>query len=474
MLEQLRRNLALLYGAELLGKVLGLIVFGYLGRTLLQARMGDLEFALGILFLLNLVIDAGLGHYGARELAKRPDDTEALVGQVTLVRGGLVLVSLVLLLAIAALLPGNRDPLAATLVILQGLVLLPAPFVLTWVFQARDEMHVVAAAAVIRQVILAVGVWLFVDAPRDAWQVPVWDAIGLGAAVLLQVALFVKASGLVNPFRQISGIKTVIVESAPLAGSSVVWAVRLFAPLLVLWVLGTSAEAGVFGVGHRLVISAHTFVWLYFFNLLPSLSRLGMEEGLARFQELMSTSMRLVGWVAIGGATIGSLLSPLIIGLVYGPAFAEATTPFAVMVWVLAAAFVSGHHRFGLIALSLQREEFWASVAGALVSLGGCLALGSNLTPVSAAATFVAAETTTLVVATFFLKRSVPHLRVLDGILRPLLVTLLGAMLVRSWPPSSVVAAGVLMGAVYLCAIVTLERDGVRRLVTMRSGVNGV
>jgi O-antigen/teichoic acid export membrane protein len=221
------------------------------------------------------------------------------------------------------------------------------------------------------------------------------------------------------------------------------------------------------------VISAHTFVWLYFFNLLPSLSRLGMEQGLGRFQELMSTSMRLVCWVALGGATIGTLLSPFIIGLIYGPDFAEASRPFAVMVWVLAAAFVSGHHRFALIALSLQREEFWASVAGALVSVGGCLALGSSLTPLSAAAIFVLAETTTLVAATAFLKRSVPHLRVLDGLMRPLLVTLLGALLLRAWSPSSVVAAGVLMGAVYLGAIVALERDGIRRLVAIRESVEG-
>ena len=470
MLEQLRRNLALLYGAEMLGKVLGLVVFGYLGRTLLQARMGDLEFALGILFLLNLVIDAGLGHYGARELAKRPDDTEELVGQVTLVRAALVLVSLVLLAAIAALLPGDRDPLASTLVVLQGLVLLPAPLVLTWVFQARDEMHVVAAAAVARQVVLAVGVWLFIDAPPDAWLVPVWDAVGLGVAVLLQVVLFFRAGGTLNPFRYLSGIRTVVVESAPLAGSSVVWAVRLFAPLLVLWVFSTSAQAGVFGVAHRLIISAHTFVWLYFFNLLPSLSRLGTEEGLARFQDLFSTSMRLVAWVAIGGAAVGTVLAPIVIEIVYGSEFAAASTPFAVMVWVLAAAFVSGHHRFGLIALSLQREEFWASVAGAAVSVIGCLALGDRLTPLVAAVIFVSAESTTLLAATILLKRRVGHLRVLDGLLRPLLFTLVGVALLRSWSPESALLGAGALATVYLLAIVGLERDGVRRLVAIRSG----
>ncbi|HEX9564433.1 MAG TPA: oligosaccharide flippase family protein, partial [Gemmatimonadaceae bacterium] len=316
MLAQLRWNLVLLYAAEILGKVLGLVVFGYLARVLLTARYGDLEFALGVLFLLNLVIDAGLGHYGAREAAKHPEDTDRLVGQVALVRGLLVLVSLALLVSVALALP--RDGLARSLIILQGLVLLPAPFILTWVFQARDQMHVVAAAAVIRQVLLAIGVLLVVRSPADVWLVPVWDAAGLGAAVALQVVLYRRSGGLINPFRWLSGLRRVVIESAPLAGSSVVWAVRLFSPLLALGVFRTASDVGVFGAGHRLVIALHTFVWLYFFNLLPSLSRLGTERGLERFGDLFTTSMRLVGWVAICGASLGSVLAPVLIPAVYG------------------------------------------------------------------------------------------------------------------------------------------------------------
>lgn len=469
MLAQLRRNLVLLYAAEMLGKALGLVVFGYLGRTLLAARYGDLEFALGILFLLNLVIDAGLGHYGAREAAKRPGDTDRLVGQIALVRGGLIFVSLLLLAVIALALP--RDPLAGALIVLQGLVLLPAPFILTWVFQARDQMHVVAAAAVIRQVLLATGILLFVREPLDVWQVPVWDAVGLAAGVGLQVVLFVRAGGSINPFRFLAGIRTVVIDSAPLAGSSVVWAVRLFAPLLALGIFATSTEVGLFGAGHRLVIAVHTFVWLYFFNLLPTLSRLGTEEGLARFQSVFTTSMRLIGWVAMGGAALGSVLAPVLIPLIYGDALADGTGPFAIMVWVLAAAFVSGHHRFSLIALSLQKDELWASVAGAAVSVGACLALGSRLTPVSAAWVFVAAETTTLVVATWLLRRSVPGLRVLGGLVRPLTVTLAGLVLVTAWGPPSALVAAAALALVYLAAAAALERGDIRRLLSLRGGL---
>jgi O-antigen/teichoic acid export membrane protein len=466
MLAQLRRNLALLYAAELAGKVLGLVVFGYLARVLFTARYGDLEFALGILFLLNLVIDAGLGHYGAREAAKHPEITDQLVGQIAIVRGGLILMSFVLLGAIAFALP--RDDIARTVIILQGVVLLPAPFILTWVFQARDEMHVVAAAALIRQVLLAVGVLLFVHGPGEVWLVPVWDGIGLGAAVTLQLVLFKRSGGQINPLRFLAGVRRVVVESAPLAGSSVVWAVRLFAPLLALGVFRTSAEVGVFAAGHRLVIAAHTFVWLYFFNILPTLSRLGTEEGLVRFREFFATSMRLVGWIALCGAALGTVLAPVLIPVIYGESLLIAAGPFSVMVWVLAVAFVSGHHRFSLIALSLQREEFWASASGAAVSVLACVALGAGLTPRSAAFVFVAAELTTLAFATGFLARSVPRLPFLGVLARPVGLALVGMVVIGLWLPDAPLVAASALTLGYAAAVVALERDGVRQLLAVR------
>jgi O-antigen/teichoic acid export membrane protein len=468
MLARLRRNLMLLYGAELLGKVLGLVVFGYLGRTLLAARYGDLEFALGILFLLNLVIDAGLGHYGAREAAKRPHDADQLVNHVALARGGLVILSLVLLAAISIAFP--RDRLAGMLILLQGLVLIPAPFILTWVFQARDEMHVVAAAAVIRQVLLAAGVLLFVHRPADVWMVPVSDAVGLGAAVVLQVMLFVRGGGVIKPLRHLAGVMVVVRESAPLAASSVVWAVRLFAPLLALGIFTTSTNVGIFGAGHRLVIAVHTFVWLYFFNLLPSLSRLATIPGLERFRELFATSMWLVAWVALCGASVGSALAPAVIPLIYGASLDAASAPFAIMVWMLAAAFVSGHHRFSLIALGRQREEFLASVAGASASVLACGVLGVRLTPALSAWVLVVGETVTLATAAVLLHRSVPRVHTMAGLARPVATTVLAFALLRAWSPGSPLLAAAALGGTYAAAMLVLERGGLRRVRAIRGG----
>jgi len=468
---RLRRNLLVLYAAELIGKLLGLVVFGYLGRTLLQDRYGDLEFALGVLFLLNLVIDAGLGHYGAREAAKRPADIDRLIGQVTLVRGALVGVSLLILAGIAAALP--RDPLASTLILLQGLVLLPTPFVLNWVFQSRDQMHVVAAATVIRQTVLAGGVLIFVRRPEDVWMVPVWDAIGLAMGAALQLRLHVKGGGSLDLLRWASGALGVLKDSAPLAVSSVVWATRLFAPLLALGVFATSSDVGVFGAGHRLVIAVHTFVWLYFFNLLPTLSRLSTEPGLQTFQRMFTASLRLVSWVAACAASIASLVAAVLVTMIYGENLSTAGSPFAIMVWGLSVAFVSGHHRFALIALTLQGAELAASVAGAAVSVGGCLWLGTRLTPISAAWVFVVAETTTFLVAALALRNSAPQLRVFVGLARPFIFALVGTGLAIVWRPVSHPTAAVMLGSAYLLVIALLERSDLRWLVSARTGAAG-
>jgi len=96
----LKVNLALLYSAELLAKVLGVVVFGYLARVLTPGRYGDLEFAIGLLVLLNLFVEAGLAQYGAREASRQPDRVPELVSQIVVIRGALLVPSLLLMLGL--------------------------------------------------------------------------------------------------------------------------------------------------------------------------------------------------------------------------------------------------------------------------------------------------------------------------------------------------------------------------------------
>ncbi|HEX7477001.1 MAG TPA: oligosaccharide flippase family protein [Polyangiales bacterium] len=449
--SRLKLNLVVLYGAEAVSKVLGLAVFGYLGRTLARGRYGDLEFAIGVLSLLNLVQDAGLPSYAARENARDPSLARGLAGQVFVIRAGILGLSLVVLSVTAWLSRG--DPTARTLLLLYGLVLMPTPFDLGWSFQARDDMRVVAISSVLRQIVLAGGTFALVHGPQDVTRVPILDATGLSLAVLLQQIIFRRREGGIEISKHLAGVGRVLRECLPIAGSAVVWALRLYSPLLALGVFTTSEQTGVFAASHRLVVSLHTFVWLYFFNLLPSISRVAVIEERAAYRRLITASFTLVSWVVLLGASLGTVLAPALIPLVYGPGLAAASGPFAVMVWMLAAAFLSGHHRFSLIAWKHQTHEFWAAAIGALVSLAGSAILGHALTPASAALVFVCAEVTTLICAHLMLANTVEALPLLALLGAPLLCTALALGTTRTlhmspWP--SALATLLVFGVVAL------------------------
>ena len=133
---------------------------------------------------------------------------------------------------------------------------------------------------------------------------------------------------------------------------------------------------GWFGASHRAVMALHTFVWLYFFNLLPSISRcVGLPAG--QLLDLMDGSIRLIAWTGLFGAALLTALAPEVLGILYGQNFRGAAASFSILVWMLPIAMLSGHYRYMLIAYRLQNRLLRCTVISAVVAVG----LGFALVP---------------------------------------------------------------------------------------------
>jgi O-antigen/teichoic acid export membrane protein len=397
----LLRNLLTLYLAELLAKGLALAVYSvHLFHTLGEGTYGEMVFALSVFFVLNLAMEAGLGPYGAKEAAARPERTRMLGGAVTLLRGALLLGELLVLAALALVLDKPWE--SRLLVLLYGTLLLSGPLLTEWAFQAREQMTTVALLSLGRQLMFAATVWCTVRGPQDAWRVPVADGLALLLCAAVHQVLFRARFGRPDFAAARPALRAILSQAVPMAFGSVTWAARLFAPPIVLGLYNLQAETGRFGAGHQLVVAAHTFVWLYFFNLLPAISRTTGAGGRPQYHELMRRSHRLVVPLALGGAMAGTVLAPLVVPRLYAPG---VVLPLQWMVWMLAIAFLSGHQRFSLIAFGWPRAEWTAATAGAGVSVLGCLVHGSALTAERAAMVFVLAEAVTYAAAWWLLRR---------------------------------------------------------------------
>jgi O-antigen/teichoic acid export membrane protein len=123
-------------------------------------------------------------------------------------------------------------------------------------------------------------------------------------------------------------------------------------------------------------MALHTFVWLYFFNLLPSISRC-VALPARHLLELMDRSIRFAAWSGLFAIGVLSALAPMILTMIYGPAFRAATSSFSVLAWMLPVAMLSGHHRFILIGYGHQKMLLTCTAASAVAAV----ALGFLLVP---------------------------------------------------------------------------------------------
>lgn len=358
------RNFLSLAGAEAASKLVTFAAFAYLARVAGPDGFGYVEFAGAALLCASLVVDQGFGPYGAREIAKAPQRTATLAAEIIAARLVLAIAAYATLLAFALLL--DRPPIVTRLLLLYGLSLFAMPWLLQWVFQGHDRMQTVAAAQVIRQTVFSLVVFGLVHNSTQIWLVAVAEISGVCSAAAYTVWMYRRHFGGGIHIR-LGWSPHLLREGVPIGLSQMFWVVRMSGATLLLGVIASAQDVGFFASAMRILLAAHTFVWLYYFNLLPAWARAWQRGG----QSLAATIARSLWGVAWTGVAVGVVwvtVAPAVTTTVYGAAFAPGALALQWLAGVCVVAGLSGHYRFGLIAAGRQTAEMFAEVLGALVA----------------------------------------------------------------------------------------------------------
>jgi O-antigen/teichoic acid export membrane protein len=375
-----RRKLAInfffLSAGEMTAKLLTFASFSYLARTLGPGNYGYVEFALAVMVFFALPADLGLGAYGAREIAREPHNARRLLHAVTGLRMALALASMVLLAGFILLL--NRGPQLTFLLALYGLSLLGGPFLLQWFFQAHDRMHWVGLASTIRQLVFACLVFVLCHRGSPLFYIGITECVSVACTAVFCIYVVRRMGyGWPWPDLRIPSLMGHLGEAAPIGLTELAWAFMWYFCTVLLGLMFSDQTLGWFGASHRILMALHTFVWLYFFNLLPSISRcVGRPDTI--LLGLMNASLRFVAWAGLFGAALLTVLGPHVLSIVYGQRFRAASPSFAILMWMLPVAMLSGHHRYILIAYHHQRKLLRCTVISAI----SAVLLGIALVPV--------------------------------------------------------------------------------------------
>lgn len=359
------RNFFSLAGAEAFSKVITFLAFAYLARLFGASGFGYIEWAAAALMCASLIVDQGFSAYGTREIAKAPERTGQLVAEIVTARFILAILSYSALAASVFLI--GLEPVMRSLLLIYGASLLILPLLLQWVFQGHDRMNVVALAQVIRQTVFVGVVFLFVNGTDDLYVVGVAEIAGVSCAAFFTSLLYKINFAETAKWRPTLSHR-LFREGFPIGLSQMFWTAKMFGATFLVGVVAVPSETGLFAGAMRIYIALHTFVWLYYANLLPSLSR-GWDLKDGSFRRLIFGSMKLVVPGSLGIAVVWVFLSSWAMGTAYGSEFLEGGPALAWLAGAFAGAAISGHFRFGLIAAGFQNQEMWTSAAGAIAAL---------------------------------------------------------------------------------------------------------
>ena len=372
--RKLAVNFVFLSCGEFTAKLLTFASFSFLARNIGPWRYGLLEFTLALMVFFTLPVDLGLGSYGAREIARDPKRAARLLHEITGLR---LLLALVSMAALGLFILAVDKPLEQELLLaLYGLSLLGGPFLLQWYFQAHDQMHWVGLASIVRQAGFAALVFWMGPGRKGVLWMGVVECLSVAAAAAFCVYVTRRRMHAAWPWPdlRIRRLLGHLREVWAIGLTELAWAFMWYFCTVLLGLVFSDWTLGWFGASHRVLMALHTFVWLYFFNLLPSISRC-MALPSHHLLELSDRSMRFAAWVGVFAAGLLTVVAPVVLTMIYGPAFRDASGSFSILAWMLPVAMVSGHHRYILVAYNHQKRLLYCTAVSAVAAVGLSFAL---------------------------------------------------------------------------------------------------
>jgi O-antigen/teichoic acid export membrane protein len=438
----------MLFGGETFSKLCVMAAFVYLARVLTPQDYGIIELALSVTVFFVLGVESGMGLYGARVVAAAPERISQLVPQVMLLRALLGVPAFVVILAAAA----YFESAGLGILAVNGIAVLLTPFLTQWVFQGLRQMQWVATGAAVRNVVFVVLVVALVRPGSDIRLVALAEVCGIAAlagfnAYLLHRRLHVRLQwgGLLAGTRRLFG------DVWYMGFSDFTWACLWYSPALIMGWMGSGQTEQVAWIAAavRIVMALHTFVWLYFFNMLPNLAK-ELTVSIEAWRSLLTRSMATSMWPACLVAVGGTFIAPLLLPVVYGGPYEAAVRPFQIVIWMIPVAWFSGHFRFSLIAAGQQRWEFAASAASAVVTVTSAAVFSYYAGSAGAAAALVLGGVVNTVLAMLASNRHIGRVSIVASV-GPVLVATAGGLVVGA---AVTRATGALAGATAASLIV--------------------
>jgi O-antigen/teichoic acid export membrane protein len=385
------------------GGVVRVVAYGFgvllagLGAVLLLRYLGVSDYGryatvTALVAVVSGLTDAGLGAVGTRDLARRPPGAarRRLLGSLLGLRLVLTPVGVVAGVAVAGLLGFDRTLVLGVAIAGAGLVLGAYQATMSFPLYVRVRPTSLAAIDLLQQAVSLVSIGLLVAAGVGLlafFAVPVVLAVASVAAT----ALLVGQNVVWRPRYERDEWKALIHEVLPLAAASVMSVIYLRVLIILMSLLASTVETGLFAASFRITAMLLGLSSLALTVLAPVLAVAAEERDRLHYIFQRTIEVALIGGVFL--AIVAVVIAEPVLVLLGGEEYRDAAPVLRIQVFALVPLFFG--EACGAVLIAIRRQSVFV-VSGA-VSLVVVIAAGLVLIPlrdaIGAAIAAVIAET---------------------------------------------------------------------------------
>lgn len=421
-----RERIVRAFSTQLICRALGMLAsvvsVAMTARYLGPGRYGQLTIAVVFIGMWTSLVDLGMASVIVRRVTSGRGDLERLVR----VNSGLALVYCVPLAALAVVtgLLIYRDPDVRVMLVMLSAGLLMTSMTTRFdpVFLTTVRFSAVAISDLAGRLATLIMIACLVAERADV----IWFAVAQLIPPALQLLIQGSAAARHISLRPVFALREAVDllrESLPLMAFVVIGVVYWRADGVILSLLSTHSEVGVYGLATLITSNTAVVATLFLRSTLSTATEL-FSRDVAAFAGFLRRSVELMYFVAVPVAVVGALLAGPLIGLFGDKAFVPRGAPtLALLFFAAALQFVAATLGQGLFACGQQRFLMQAGIFELAFNIALNLLLVKRFGAVGAAVALVCTELLGVIVSSWWLHRRCGYRTPLMFLLRVLLPT---------------------------------------------------
>lgn len=369
---QITKNFLSLFLSNVVGQLFALWAFVRIAAVFGPEAFGKFSFAQVVSLIFLYLADFGLQTLGTRTIAQARRDIRSQVWSITLLRIILAAGCFALLVIFSLLLPRSLDE--RILIIVFGIALLPSAVLLEWVFQGIEQMEYVGLARVLKGVVFAGLVFLFIGSPDLLTQAAAFYVGGILVAAGVLLGVYSRRFGWTWSKVDYPNLRRILIIAAPLAAGSFISQLECNFGTFALGLFHSDHAVGLFSAAYKIVLALWALAVTAAASAVFPLMARSYSTSVALFSKSLKKVLRLFALVAIPVGVGGFVLASKIIGYLYPAEYQKAVIVFQVSIWMVVVVIYRAVFENAVIASKNQRN-YWVGyvLAGTVTILGNFL-----------------------------------------------------------------------------------------------------